>query len=149
MKKIAVLVLSVSSLIVISCSKDEANQTKTPADYLTAKDWMLTEASYTITIGGKDSIVSIFLSIPACQRDNLRKFETSKVVTEKCGATKCTPSDPNSVPAGMWELISNNTQLRIIDSDTTDANIRTLNATTFKFNELSSGMNILMTYTAQ
>ncbi len=148
MKKLALIVLTISSLIVLSCSKEETT-VKTRAELLTAKDWMMTAAIITMNIGGKDSSIDMYSTMPACEKDDLFKFETSKVITQKCGALKCNPTDPNSISSGIWTLIDESNPLRIIDGDTTDFNILTLNTTTLKMQTGVPGSTQTITFTGQ
>ncbi|MBC7384478.1 MAG: hypothetical protein H7296_16040 [Bacteroidia bacterium] len=150
MKIIKPLILgfALTALVFNACKKDEV-KTTSKTDLLTAKDWKITAATMTSSSG----TVDIYALLPACNKDDLSKYNTDHTITDKAGATKCDQSEPSTSPGGNWSFINNESGLRIIDKDTTDASIITLTSSTLKIStvENSSGtaQTINVTFTAQ
>ncbi len=124
-------VVIATTAILTSCSKDEAtttptNNNPTATANLTAKDWKLTGLTISTPIGE----INFLDSIDACEKDDLLKYNTDGTITEKAGATKCNPADPDTKLGGVWAFLNNETKLRIIDGDTNIFDINTLNSTT-------------------
>jgi hypothetical protein len=139
-----------TTAILTSCSKDEAtttptNNNPTATANLTAKDWKLTGLTISTPIGE----INFLDSIDACEKDDLLKFNTDGTITEKEGATKCNPADPDTKSGGVWAFLNNETKLRIIDTDTNIFDINTLNSTTaiLKQTETIDGFTTTVTMT--
>ncbi|MDP1728202.1 MAG: hypothetical protein Q8M15_15550 [Bacteroidota bacterium] len=134
-----------------SCKKDETKpvETVSKAPTLTAKDWLLI-ASKGEALG---VTIDLYDKMDACLKDNLTKYNTDKSITAKSGSVKCFPSEPDSYLSGMWTLLENETKLRIIDFDTIDWKLITLNSTTLKVtysdNSGSTTQTITNTFSAQ
>ena len=80
-----------------------------------------------------------------CYVDNIITFTSGPEVIVDEGATKCSPSDPQTF-SGTYSLNSDNTQLTVSSNGSSDVDyIRTLNSTTLKVEQISNGD--LITYT--
>jgi len=133
-----------------SCKKDDAT-TPAPAasktDLLTAKTWKMTD----VKVSGQSIYGTILY--PACTKDDLVKFSTSKVATFDEGTSKCDPTSPQSRP-GSWDFTTNETKLKVTDpdGDIMEGTIGTLSSTTLIVtdpNGFGPGTAAEMTYTAQ
>jgi hypothetical protein len=133
-----------SALLFSACSKDESTTTPTVAGstYLVGKDWRMIAA--TLSTAGVPT-VDMFAAMQPCEKDNLLEFLTSGLITEKEGATKCDPTDPDTAPYGAWTLLNSDKQLRIIDGDTTLMDVVELNASSLKVKVVEVDMGV--TYT--
>jgi len=138
--KFFAFVLLGSTMLFSACSKDETTTTNTVsgATNLTGKDWRMI-ASTLSTTGAPT--VDMYAAMPPCEKDDLLEFLTSGLITEKEGATKCDPANPDTAPGGAWALLNSDKQLRIIDGDTTYLDIVELSATSLKvkMNEVDNG----------
>lgn len=142
-------VVIAATAILTSCSKDETTPTPdnnaTATANLTAKDWKITGLVISTIIGD----INFLDSLDACQKDDLLKYNLNGTITEKAGATKCDPADPDTKNGGVWALLNNDTKLRIIDGDTSIFDINTLNSTTaiLKQTETIDGFTTTITMT--
>ncbi len=151
MKKITLFtfVVIAATAILTSCSKDKTTPTPdnnaTATENLTAKDWKITGLVISTIIGD----FNFLDSLDACQKDDLLKYNLDGTITEKAGATKCDPADPDTKNGGVWTLLNNDTKLRIIDGDTSIYDINTLNSTTaiLKQTETIDGFTTTITMT--
>ncbi len=152
MKKITLFtfVVIAATAILTSCSKNETtstptNNNPTATTNLTAKDWKLTGLTVSTPIGE----INFLDSMVACQKDDLLKFNLDGTITEKAGATKCNPAEPDTKNGGVWAFLNNETKLRIIDGDTSIFDINTLNSTTaiLKQTESKDGFTTTLTMT--
>ncbi|MCG9880106.1 MAG: hypothetical protein MH472_05855 [Bacteroidia bacterium] len=127
-----------------ACKKDETT-TETPkvsgASLLVGKDWRVTG----ITMTSPGGTIDIFAAMDACDKDDLQEFLSTGNIIEKQGASKCDPSDPDTAPGGFWALLNNDTKLRIIDGDTTTADVVELTANNLRLRLVDNDMGI--TYT--
>jgi hypothetical protein len=147
--KFLAIAMAATALTFSACSKDDdktEDPTPTPIDYnalITGKDWRVT-GLLTVSPGGT---LDVFAAMPACEKDDLMEFLANSSITEKAGATKCDPADPDTQPGGFWALQNNGTKLRIIDGDTTYATVKELTATTMQLELVEEDMGI--TYTTK
>lgn len=114
---------------------------------LTAKTWKLTD----LTTSG----VSVYaVIVPACNQDDLIKFNANKTVVYDANTTKCAPTDPQT-QNGTWEFLANETRMRITPptGPTIEGDIVTLTASTLKLNGNANLMGTSVpaeaTFTAQ
>lgn len=145
--KFLAIAMAATALTFSACSKDDdKTDDPTPVDYsanLTGKDWRVT-GLLLVSPGGT---IDIFATYEACEKDDLIEFLTSGLVTEKAGATKCDPTDPDTAPGGAWALLNNGTQLRMIDGDTSYATVKELTATNMQLEMTEDDMGV--TYTTK
>lgn len=129
--KFFAIALAAITLSLSACKKDETT-TETPkasgSSLLTGKDWRLTA----LTIVSPGGSIDVFATFDACEKDDLQEFKADGTVLDKAGATKCDPADPDTEPGGFWTLLENDTKLRLIDGDTTLADIVELSATSLR-----------------
>ena len=129
--KFLAIALAAISMSFSACKKEETT-TETPkvaaSSLLTGEDWRMTS----LTIVSPGGTIDVFATYPACDKDDLQEFLANGTIVNKAGATKCDPADPDTEPAGFWALVENDTKLRIVDGDTTFAEIVELSATTFR-----------------
>lgn len=101
------ILLAVSSAAFTSCKKDDEDpKPKTKAEMLTAKNWRISAASFTVGATTQDA----FASLPACSKDDFTKFNADKTLLSDEGTTRCNSSDPQTV-SGAWDLTSNDSKL--------------------------------------
>lgn len=96
--------------------------------------WKTTDAIMSNNVNGKDTIINLITSglVKPCDLDDLLRINADKTATKLYGPTRCNPNEPSSESAGSWSMVNNDTQLQIIDTDTTVAGILILSNTTLK-----------------
>ncbi|MFU8843661.1 MAG: lipocalin family protein [Bacteroidales bacterium] len=125
-------------LTLASCKDDDDDKapSKTTKDYLTAGFWTTTSMAINpaIDFGGGMVITDYYTMMPACEQDNLIRFNADGTITDDEGATKCDPSAPQTVTEGTWQLSSDNASLTVDypDEDPMTLVIIELNDNTFK-----------------
>jgi len=125
MKKFSTyLVLATLGLAAVGCSDDSDDAAPSKTSLLTAKSWRNTDLKVANT-----SVYALF--VDDCNKDDLLKFNTSKSLTYTGGTVKCDPAEA-ATQTGSWDLLTNETQLRITDPDgeAMTGTITTLNSTT-------------------
>jgi hypothetical protein len=147
--------IGISTLFVFTaCTKDDDSTGTTSSTSTTGGasnagvvgTWKVTEMTTTVNMGGKDTTIDMLADQEECEKDNLLKFNDDYTILELSGAMKCDSTDVDSEPGGVWALLNNNTQFRIIDGDTTLADVVSLTNTTFKIKyQESSLLNITLT----
>jgi hypothetical protein len=137
MKKI-LFGLAALTLILPSCKKDDdKNSTTSTRGTLTSGMWKISAVSASFEVPGYGSqTVDGFKSFPACQQDNLYKFNEDGTTTTDEGATKCSSSSPQQSTSGTWSLSSDETKLTVSGTSGTGsvqsvaADIVTINSST-------------------
>lgn len=148
--KIIAIGIAASSLMFSACKKDDAKTDAKPSgsSIIVGKDWRL--IGLTISIPGQPA-TDLFAQMDACDKDDLIEYLANGSVTDKAGATKCDPAEPDSQNGGTWALLNNDTQLRLINGDTSIYNIQELSANTMRgsMTELDpvSGVNYTTSFT--
>lgn len=154
MKKL--LIAAFALTVAFSACKDDKDDAtpaasgQTGSAALTGKDWRMTANTMTISGTGTplDGTTDNYAEMEACEKDNLTRFNDDKTMVEKEGATKCDPGDPDTVSQGTWELMNNNTKLKITPSaagsDPQIYDIITLNETTLSGSMTSSSNGATM-----
>ncbi|GAA4002649.1 hypothetical protein GCM10022408_12610 [Hymenobacter fastidiosus] len=140
-----------SSLVFTSCKKDkEEPKPKTRTELLTARNWRISAATYTV---GPD-IEDVYRSVPGCTKDDFTKFNTDKTTVFDEGPTRCSTSDPQS-SKGAWDLTSGDNKLLIQESTTSTSGelyeIVELTESTLKIKQTDSSTpaeTIAITFTA-
>lgn len=131
-----------------SCSKSDdsssgSGSTKTRTEYLTTGTWKQTGITINpgITVGGT-TITDLYGMIPACSKDDTRKFNVGGTGVDDEGATKCDPADPQTT-ALTWSLIAGESKLVITSNGETDTtNIISIDGSTFKGTQVMDGSNV-------
>ena len=145
LNKFLAIAMAATALTFSACSKDDKEDDPTPVDYsanLVGKDWRIT-GLLLVSPGGT---IDMFAAMDACEKDDLIEFLASGSMTDKAGATKCDPADPDSAPGGFWALLNNGSQLRIIDGDTSYASVKELTASSLKLEMTEDDMGVTYTY---
>lgn len=132
-----------------SCSKSDdsssggSGSTKTRTEYLTASPWKQVGITVSpgISVGGT-TLTDLWPLMPACMKDDTRKFNTDKSGFEDAGATKCDPADAQTTQF-TWSLISGESKLVTFMDGTYDTtNIQSIDANTFKAIQTVDGSEI-------
>lgn len=145
MKNSSQLLLVIFLISLGSCSKsDSAGGTeKSKTEYLTASSWKITAA--TINPGlvfGSVTITDLYSIMPACQKDNTRKFNNGGFGVEDEGATKCDPSDDQTTNF-TWAFIESETKLKTtMDGQTDTVSVIKLDATVFTGSQVMDGSKV-------
>lgn len=100
-----------------SCEKDsnEEPESVSKTGLLTSEGWMFKSA--VVTFPAPFGTQDIFAQMDECEKDNIITFKTDKTVIEDEGATKCDPSDPQTLPGGTWAFTNGETEL-VLDGET-------------------------------
>lgn len=154
MKKLLIAACAVT-LVFAACKDDKDDATPSNSQTggtLTGIDWRMTANSMTITGAGPfDGTTDMYAEMEDCEKDNLSRFNEDKTMVEKEGATKCDASDPDVKSTATWELLSNNTKLKVTPTggDELVFDIITLNANTLtvKMTETDAGATSTITTT--
>ena len=114
------------SLLFFSCKKDDdsddsskSTPAKTKTELLTNGEWKISAATIDPpiqVIPGFPAISDWYPYIDACVKDDLAKFNTDGTGTNKEGATKCDPNDPQE-EAFEWFFNADETMLTQISAD--------------------------------
>ncbi len=142
--KFLAIAMAATALTFSACSKDDKTEDPAPVDYsanLTGKDWRIT-GLLLVSPGGT---IDVFAAMDACEKDDLIEFLAAGSVTNKAGATKCDPTDPDTEPGGSWALLNNGSQLRLIDGDTTIATVKELTASNMQLEMTENDMGVIYT----
>jgi len=139
--KTIILFMSTIVLLSASCKKDSSEPSNT--EKICGKNWRI--VALTIDPGiiiGSATVTDLLPQIPSCSKDDFETLNTNGTYTDDEGASKCSPSDPQTT-SGTWKFNSNET---IITLDNTDSyNILINDGTTLKYNfsqvDSASGVN--------
>jgi hypothetical protein len=106
-------ILSVFIITISACTKDES-----PSEILTGQKWRIAvwNVNPAIDIAGT-KYTDITSVVAACTKDNFIEFRSDKSIIEDEGATKCNSTDPQSGPAGKWDLSEDGKSLYLTDTD--------------------------------
>jgi hypothetical protein len=118
MKKVVLMLSIVAVTLATSCKKSDSNCTLDATSILGA--YKVTAYTYQAT--ASSTLVDVYASVPACQKDNIITFNSNGTYTETEGATSCSPSSASS---GTWSL-SGSTLTLDGDANTTTFNCTTL-----------------------
>ncbi|MDB4062430.1 BACON domain-containing protein, partial [Vicingaceae bacterium] len=131
---------------------NQVGNTETNTEKLCGKNFIISD--FTVIQNGVTIITGLDTNIyPACQQDNIQRFETDGSLAFDEGATKCDPTDPQT-EAGNWAFYDSETKL-IFDPgpDADTLNIITNNGTVLtlggSFIEMGDTIEFRQTYTAQ
>lgn len=119
--------------IIISCKKGSGFTGSGNTEYLTQQAWKISMFERKINSG---SYVDQFPTVAACSRDDEYKFDVTFTYQITEGATKCNPSDPDIIFTGFWQLLQNETKLKM---DNIEYTVNRLDNTTM----ILSGITIL------
>lgn len=117
MKK-TLLAFAACGLLFASCKKNDNNNANpgggngggtTNAQILTGNKWKVS-ASTSVMMG---QTIDLYALLPSCQVDNYFVFNQSRSITIDEGATKCDPSAAQQTTTGSWELLNNDTQMKV------------------------------------
>ena len=161
MKLLKYSLIALISISLFSCEKDDDTTepttpttptTPTNTEKLCGKnfitsDYTLIQNGVTITTGLDTNFY------PACQQDNIQRFETDSSLAFDEGATKCDPTDPQT-EAGNWVFYDSETKLIFEPGPDADTlNIITNNGTVLtlggSFIIMGDTIEFRQTYTAQ
>lgn len=123
-------------LFFLQCNKEDPPPTSAE---LLLGNWGITADTWSPAydlFGNGQKITDAYALMEACERDNIFIFKASNIGELNEGATKCDPTDPQTVPF-TYLLKNNNTQLNISISEQgitigLDFGILQLDATTLK-----------------
>ena len=94
-----------------SCQKNSSADGSGSTGYLTQQAWKISKYEQKTNSGG--TYVDQFPAVPACSRDDEYKFDVNFIYQITEGATKCNPSDPYIIFTGFWQLLQNETILKL------------------------------------
>ena len=140
MKKIFLLFLVGTALLITSCSDDSSDPgPKSNTDLLCQAPWKTTAATIDPAIDFFGMIISdIYAQYEDCDKDDLEIYATDKTGSFDEGATKCDPADDQS-EAFTWTSNQDETTLSV-DGET--ANIVKLDASTLMLSMTVDGDDI-------
>lgn len=149
MKTVKFLAIALAALSMsFSACKKEDEKTETPkvaaSTLLTGKDWRVSA----LTITSPGGTIDVLAAMQACEKDDLQEFLANGNIVNKAGATKCDPADPDTEPGGSWAFLNNDTKFRIIDGDTTLADVVEITASTFRVKIVENDNGVVYTTNA-
>lgn len=128
MKKV-LLSITLLSIVMAGCKKEETTVSKSKTELLCAHYWKVVSLTVNPPLDLDGTPVSNLLEIMEdCQKDDLVKYNTDKTLIYDEGDTKCDPSSPQT-SGGSWEFKSNET---ILTEDDEDLTLIELNESTLK-----------------
>lgn len=140
MKQLLLVALGVASLSACKKDNDATPTAPTRTTLLTPRNWRITALSTTTTAtGGTPTTVDAYAQMPACQKDDFRRFNINNTLVIDESTTKCTTTAPQQTSA-RWDFNSTQTQLRITGPGTTPAviyDVLELTATTLRLRQTS------------
>lgn len=146
--KLVMFLLSVSFVFPF-CKKDsDSDDSKTPAQHLTAGTWKLTKEELDTTPTQTGVYIDITSELDACALDNILSFSTDGNYTLDEGATKCYPGDPQTETA-PYTLSADGKSVMFYDSilmENVTFNILTLNSSNFVIETDLIGSSLKATY---
>ena len=158
MKLFKYSLIALISISLFSCEKDDdTTEPTTPiaqtnTEKLCGKNFITSD--YTLIRNGVTIITGLDTnSIPACEQDDIQRFETGGSLAFDEGATKCDPTDPQT-EAGNWVFYDSETKLIFEPGPDADTlNIITNNGTVLtlggSFIIMGDTIEFRQTYTAQ
>ena len=158
MKLLKYSLIALISISLFSCEKDDdTTEPTTPiaqtnTEKLCGKNFITSD--YTLIRNGVTIITGLDTnSIPACEQDDIQRFETGGSLAFDEGATKCDPTDPQT-EAGNWAFYDSETKLIFEPGPDADTlNIITNNGTVLtlggSFIIMGDTIEYRQTYTAQ
>ena len=129
-KSALVTIAAAFTLLFSACQKDDDTNTETSGqEILTSGQWMVTAATANppVTIGGIP-FSNLYLVAPTCLKDNYYVFKTDGIAELNEGATKCNPTDPQTL-SQTWSLSSDEKSITI---NTTQYTVLELTQTRFR-----------------
>lgn len=106
---------AVLTTLFTSCKKNDDNNGVNGSSVLTTGKWQITASTsvieYPAPFGNQN--VDLMQIVPSCQLDNYFIFNTNGSITSDEGATRCNSNDPQQTTSGTWQLLNNNTQLKL------------------------------------
>ena len=158
MKLLKYSLIVLISISLFSCEKDDDTTepttptTPTNTEKLCGKNFITSD--YTLIRNGVTIITGLDPNgIPACEQDDIQRFETDGSLAIDEGATKCDPTDPQT-EAGNWAFYDSETKLIFEPGPDADTiNIITNNGTVLtlggSFIIMGDTIELRQTYTAQ
>lgn len=151
MKIYSYLVIATLGFASLGCSKKK-DETPAPSktDLLTDKNWVAT--AYTVSPGivfpGGTTVTDIYAQSQPCDRDDFIRFEKPNVLKNDEGATKCSPTDPQTT-TGTWVFNADQTIITVTQQGGApqSLNIMELTDTSLKCNYTLATGTPAITYT--
>lgn len=110
--RIACIGILVAFVIVSSCSKDE-KETVSKAQ-LIARNWK--QIDLLASQAGLPPVSIFDTFFEPCNKDDIWQFKSDGTYIVVEGATKCSPTDPDTVSSGTWQLTDGETKIIIDDA---------------------------------
>ena len=113
MKKIFffLLAVSITSAVIISCTKNDDTTPVTNFTYISQRPWILKNEWAKAAIDSPWKVIDT--ALPVCYRDNITTFSSNNRFTVDEGKIKCdtTKYAPQILLSGTWSLQNNQTTL--------------------------------------
>jgi hypothetical protein len=138
--------------LILSCSKSDNNNSplSEKGKKLVAGEWQISGYTAKTTYMGQDTIIDLYPSMAACEKDNVVRFLSNGTLIEDEKSNLC--FGQSQVSQFPWALLNNDTRIALVDSnpDTFDIIQITDAQWTFEKKTLnSSGMQVTGTWTYQ
>jgi hypothetical protein len=146
MKKLFLLALTATAL---SACKKDSDTTPSRTELLTGREWHITAETETVMrtpVGGSPTPVVFdrYAGMPACERDNIHKFNVNKSRVIDEGLSKCLSTDPQS-STSTWDFTSDQTKMLLPNlaspATSIEVDIVELTASTLRLRVDLSGKN--------
>ncbi len=146
MKKTIILFMSTIVLLSASCKKDSSEPSNT--EKICGKNWRVVALTVNpgITIGTV-TVTDYLAQIPSCSKDDFSTFNTNGTYTDDEGASKCSPSDPQTT-SGTWKFNSNETIVTLDNTDSYTILINDGSTLKYTFSQVDATSGINYVYTA-
>ena len=143
----------IALFVTTSCSDDDEDEAPAPTrtQLLTAKQWKLNALTVepALDIDGDGTQENNLIPfIPACDLDDIQKFNTDGTYTFEEGPTKCDPNNPQVYESGTWQW--NTDQTRLVTNSggsTSDVLVTSITSTAMVQTETVVENNVTYTFT--
>ncbi len=128
-----IITILISSLFFISCKK-KANKVVTKSEILTSHKWRLFRLGQT----SDDISITWQTSTDSCITDDTWEIKNDGQLIWDNNSMKCSPNDPQFYYNGTWQLISNDSIIRLNNGNNNDLKVINITENSLTVIELDS-----------
>jgi len=107
-------IIAIFSIVFPACQKGNDGKSKT--QLLTGMEWKLSKSEGRLN---SNPFTDHYPSLPSCTQDDKYKYNTDNTYLLSEGASKCGPTDPDTIVAGTWHFTQNETKIKIDGTEST------------------------------
>jgi hypothetical protein len=137
--------------LIVSCSKSDNNSPLSEKEKkLVAGEWQISGYTAKTTYMGQDTIIDLYPSMAACEKDNVVRFQSNGTGTEDEKTNVCN-GEPQ-IGNFTWVLLNNETRLALVDGNPDTFDVVQISDAQWKFKKTNlntSGQTVTLTWTYQ